>query len=305
MNKILITGNRGFVGRAFSRLLPDEWEIYGIDIKDGCDCRDFFKSDDGNIIFDLVIHLAAIVGGRQMIEGNPIAVATDLSIDSEMFQWAVRTKQPRVVYFSSSAAYPIEYQTTSLHHPWYPEHRLKESDIDLNAIKNPDMSYGWAKLTGEILADYARKQGVNVHVFRPFSGYGEDQDLDYPFPSFIERTKAIIEGKLNRFAIWGDGNQVRDFIHIDDIVEGVMTAVDLDIQEPINLGSGRATSFNELAAICMGIAGVNVPIKHATDMPVGVQYRVSDNSKMLEFYQPKISLEEGIRRSLYGNKEPQ
>lgn len=302
MNKyknILITGGEGFVGRAFQRWFKGNYKstVYAITINDiklgHHDCRYVFANSTEQ--YDLVIHLAAIVGGRQMIEGNPIAVATDLSIDSEMFNWAVRTKQPRVVYFSSSAAYPTSLQDSVEH-----SSPLIESDIDFesNIIIKPDMSYGWAKLTGEMLAEYARKQGVNVHVFRPFSGYGEDQDLDYPFPSFIKR----IKDKVSEFEIWGDGNQVRDFIHIDDIVEAVMTAVNMDIQEPVNLGSGIATSFNELAAICMSIGGHEVPIKHLEGNPVGVQYRVSDNSKMLEFYQPKITLEQGIMRALRHGK---
>ena len=93
--RILITGHCGFVGRAFRRYFDGaRHEIAGIDIKEGNDARDFFKIDDRR--FDLVVHLAAIVGGRLTIEGNPISVATDLSIDAEMFNWAVRTGQPRL-----------------------------------------------------------------------------------------------------------------------------------------------------------------------------------------------------------------
>ena len=289
--KYLLTGSSGFVAKHFIKYfesLDEPCEIDCVDIKDGNDCRDFFK--DSTKKYDLVIHLAAIVGGRTMIEGNPIAVATDLSIDAEFFNWCVKTKQKRVVYYSSSAAYPIVLQDAP--------YRLFEGDISLDAIRNPDMSYGWAKLSGEMLAEYARKAGVNVHVFRPFSGYGEDQDLDYPFPSFIERAKKIRRGKLNRFEIWGTGMQVRDFIHIDDVVAATMKAVELDIQEPINLGNGRPTSFLELADMCMQIAGKKVPKKTDETKPIGVLYRCSDNTKMLQFYQPKISLEEGIARAL-------
>jgi len=207
---ILITGHKGFCGRHFTQFLK-EHEITGVDLKDGQDCRDFFKTSTQK--FDLVIHLAAIVGGRETIEGQPLSVATELSIDAEMFNWAVHTKQPRLVYYSSSAAYPIKLQESA--------YKLKESDIDLENVHNPDFSYGWAKLTGEILAKYARAHGVAVHVLRPFSGYGEDQDLTYPFPSFIQRIKS----NENPFTIWGDGNQVRDFIHIDDIVAATMKVV--------------------------------------------------------------------------------
>lgn len=283
--KVLITGHKGFVGKSFVARLKGN-KITGVDIKDGKDCRDFFRSN--NEVFDLVIHLAAIVGGRETIEGQPISVATDLSIDSEMFNWALNTRQKKIIYYSSSAAYPIELQKKA--------YKLKESDIDFDMIKNPDFTYGWSKLTGEMLANFVRQQGVNVYVFRPFSGYGEDQDLTYPFPSFIKR----IKDKENPFTIWGDGNQVRDFIHIDDIVEATLKAVELDIQVPINLGWARPTSFNELAQIMFNVAGVKKSprINHRLDKPIGVDYRCSNNDKMLSFYKPTISLEEGIDRSL-------
>ena len=138
--RILITGHKGFVGGYFMRKYAQH-DIVGIDLKEGNDCRDFFKTD--NSYFDMVIHLAAIVGGRMTIEGNPLSVATDLSIDAEMFNWAMRTRPGRVVYFSSSAAYPTKFQTGS--NP----SRLSEQMLDLYAVSNPDLTYGWAKLTGE------------------------------------------------------------------------------------------------------------------------------------------------------------
>lgn len=293
--KILITGHKGFVGKHFVSKLQADNEIIGFDIKDGIenDCRNFFREQcqsSDPIHFDLIIHLAAIVGGRETIENEPLSVATDLSVDAEMFNWALKTKQGKIIYYSSSAAYPTMYQERGTHF------KLKESDINLSDVHNPDFTYGWTKLTGEILASFARKQGLNVYVFRPFSGYGEDQDLTYPFPSFIKRIKE----KQNPFEIWGDGKQVRDFIHIDDIVEATLKAVELDIQKPINLGWGRATSFNELAKIMFDVAGFIVApqIKNRIEKPVGVDYRCSDNTFMLSFYQPKITLEEGIKRSL-------
>jgi len=279
--KILITGDAGFVGRAFHRYLEGKGhDITGVDIANGIDARDFFRKDETR--FDLVIHLAAVVGGRKMIEGAPLALAVDLAIDAEMFGWALRTKPGRIVYFSSSAAYPIEYQNGQ-------SRRLHEIDIDLEHIHTPDMTYGWAKLTGEMLAVHARAQGQIVHVFRPFSGYGADQALDYPFPSFIDRAKR----KADPFQIWGDGEQVRDFIHIDDIVGAVFVGIEAGI-ETVNLCSGRATSFNELAALVTAAVGYSPEFGHLESAPVGVTYRVGDSTLMNTFYTPKISLEEGI-----------
>jgi len=282
---ILITGHKGFVGKYFTKKY-DSHNILGIDIKDGNDARDFFKID--NTSFDLVIHLAAIVGGRQTIENNPISVAVDLSIDSEFFGWCLRSKPKHVLYFSSSAAYPIEYQYSNS------GIKLKENMIDLDNIKSPDLTYGWAKLTGEYLSKFIVKEGVNTTVFRPFSGYGTDQDLTYPFPSFIERGV----NRNDPFKIWGDGTQVRDFIHINDIVDAVDECVKNKIYGTFNLGTGIPTSFNDLYELITKQQKYNPKIEYIKTAPTGVMYRVCDPSLMMEFYKPKISIEEGVYNAI-------
>ena len=286
--KILITGDEGFVGTNFKKHLDSKRNsITGIDIKSGVDARDFFAKDDTK--FDVVIHLAAIVGGRATIEGNPLAVAADLAIDADLFQWALRTRPNHIVYFSSSAAYPIYLQRAEY------KQRLKEWDINLDHIRTPDFTYGWAKLSGEMLASYARAEGLKVSVLRPFSGYGSDQSLDYPFPSFIKRGKE----KSDPFDVWGRGTQVRDFIHIEDVVRATFEAITNDVTVA-NLCTGRATSFIELAELVMMQAGYLAPIRTNPKAPVGVAYRVGDPNKMLGFYEPRISLEEGIARAFAG-----
>src|SRR4030042_1384132 len=127
--------------------------------------------------FGDALHVAAIVGGRAKIEGDPIAVALDLSIDAEFFYWIVSAKPERVLYPSSSAAYPIDLQRegTAI--------ALSESDINIigDRLGKPDFTYGWTKMTGEYLAHIAAKHyGISIVCIRPFSGYGEDQDLSYP-----------------------------------------------------------------------------------------------------------------------------
>ena len=286
--KILITGHRGFVGYHFLEKYKNE-DVYGVDIKDGNDARDFFKLDNEKS-FDVVIHLAAVVGGRQTIENSPISVAVDLSIDSEFFSWCLRNKPKHIIYFSSSAAYPIEYQYTNS------QIRLKESMINLDNIKSPDLTYGWAKLTGEYLAKFVSQAGINTTIFRPFSGYGTNQDLTYPFPSFIDRASR----RLDPFNIWGDGNQVRDFIHIKDIIDAVDVCIKEKIYGTFNLGSGNATSFNELCDLVCKICKYNPRVEHLKAQPTGVMYRVCDPSEMLKFYTPKISLETGIEMALKG-----
>ena len=277
--KVLITGHKGFVGRYFwEKLDTVENQLHGIDKSEGNDCRKYFETFEDS--YDLVIHLAAVVGGRETIEGRPLAVADNFAIDSAFFQWCIKTKPKKVVYFSSSACYPIEYQKEGQ------QRLLREDMIDLNSIRNPDLTYGWSKLVGEYLGSFLD----NVFVFRPFSGYGTDQDLNYPFPMYIKRAME----KSTPFEVWGPGTQTRDFIHIRDIVEAVLLSVELEVKGPVNLGWARATSFVDLAEQVSKQNGYSPPIVTRPDKPIGCMHRVSDNSKLLEFYTPKITLEEGI-----------
>lgn len=293
--KILITGSSGFVGKHFVKKLQGH-DLTLIDIKEGNDAGEFFRTNDDH--FDLVIHLAATVGGRKTIDLAPHRLFNNFSLDSELFQWALKTKPDRIVYYSSSAAYPMRLQgdwEVDAHEGMINRRALEESDIDLDEVDSPDPSvYGWSKLTGEQLARWASRQGLNIWVFRPFSGYSETQDLDYPFPSFIARAKR----KDNPFEIWGDGNQVRDWIHIDDIVNATLTAVEVSEPITVNLCTGRATTFNEFARIVTKMAGYDAELAHDLSAPVGVRVRIGHPAKMLQFYEPKISLEEGIARAL-------
>ena len=192
--KILITGGLGFVGRHFALkfLETDENEVLLVDnmysglpldrwymqpryldrltIVQG-DLRTWIKNKRNiSSNFDLVVHCAAIVGGRLNIDGDPLAVATDLAIDAELFNWIVREKfLPKLIYFSSSAAYPVDLQTEACNCD------LSESLLTFNTsrIGMPDMTYGFAKLAGEYLAKFAaEKYGLNVKIYRPFGGYG-------------------------------------------------------------------------------------------------------------------------------------
>jgi len=290
--RILLTGASGFVGRHLDQVLRDRGDdVLAIDlyptpmVRSG-DALDFFRRDDRR--FDLAIHCAAVVGGRASIDGSPLGVATNLGLDAWYFRWLIRTGTPRAVFFSSSAAYPVDLQQPG------DIHRLTEDDIDLDLISRPDNTYGIAKVVGEQLAAVAEAEGCRVHVLRPFSGYGEDQDDCYPFPAFIRRAKE----RQDPFEVWGDGGSTRDWIHVDDIVGATLAAIDHDVTGPVNLGWGRATSFDQLAGYVTQAAGYSPRIKHLPGAPQGVHHRVSDPSRMLGFYSPQVTLEEGIRRAL-------
>jgi len=241
--------------------------------------------------FSDVFHFAAIVGGRLKIEGDPMMVALDLSIDAEFFYWITQHKPERVLYPSSSAAYPVSLQTTKA------AIALSEGDIDFNKnLGTPDMTYGWSKLTGEFLAQIAaRHYGVKVVCIRPFSGYGEDQDLSYPVPAIAARAAK----RENPFEVWGSGKQGRDFVHIDDIIDFIFILLDnVNDGSAYNIGSGQLTSFLELIDLFADIAGYNPTIKPLLDKPVGVHSRYSNMDFVHEKFgwKPKISLREGMER---------
>ena len=237
-----------------------------------------------------VFHFAAIVGGRAKIDGDPMMVALDLAIDAEMFYWAVNYKPERLLYPSSSAAYPVDLQTVD------GAIALKESDIDFKRMGEPDMTYGWSKLTGEFLAKIAASHyGLKVTCIRPFSGYGEDQDLTYPVPAIAARAAR----KEDPFEVWGSGHQGRDFVHIDDVIDCILLAMDhIHDGTAINIGMGKLTSFREIIQLFCQFAGYEPTIKPLLDKPVGVHSRYCDMTFVEEKlgWKAKISTEEGMRR---------
>lgn len=316
--KILITGGAGFVGRHFTKFFLDKgYEVKIIDNifhKTGSidvdkkwplfdprdyknfkfekiDCRDWFKQNS-NDYFDYVLHLAAIVGGREMIENNPIAVADDLSIDAQFWNWAIKSKPKKIVQFSSSASYPVSLQKKGNFR------LLKEDDISFKKnIGTPDMTYGWSKLTCEFLGKIAfEKYGLKSVVYRPFSGYGEDQDINYPFPNLCKNIFELKKGK--NIKIWGSGKQKRDFIHISDCVRGVIDTMDnIDNGDAINLSTGIYTDFISFVEMGLNLTNKNANIEVSFDKPEGVFARGGDTTKQKAFgFSYRINLKDGLRK---------
>ena len=322
--KVLIFGGAGFVGRHYTEhflnkksyveivdniaplsggLNPKKWKLFNpYKFKKKFkfihkDCRNYFK-EKLNKKFDLVINLAAIVGGREVIEYNPLAVAEDLEIDTAFWRWAVKNKKKinHIITYSSSAAYPINLQKKNNFR------LLKESDIDFSKqyLGKPDLSYGWAKLNNEYLALLAfEKYGIKNTVFRPFSGYGSDQDLNYPFPSIIKR--ALEHDNNKDFIVWGTGLQSRDFIHIKDVVRGsLIISKKIKNGKAVNLSNGNFLNFISLAKLILNLLGKkNIKVFGNSNKPEGVFARGGSVSlqKKLGFV-PKISINDGIEMAI-------
>ena len=270
------------------------------------DVRDFFRemtpTDNPTLYaslnimpdrFDRAFHFAAVVGGRVKIEGDPLAVALDLAIDAEFFSWAIKARPRQILYASSSAAYPIDLQGEEY------AIALKESSVNFDGTLGiPDMTYGWSKLTGEYLSRIAASSyGLSVACVRPFSGYGEDQEPEYPIPAIAGRAA----NREEPLTIWGSGNQGRDFVHIDDCVDAMCLAIEkISDGSAVNIGSGKLTTFREVAQLYADIVGYSPEIVALSDKPEGVHARYADTSLSKEVlgWEPKISLREGLERVL-------
>jgi UDP-glucose 4-epimerase len=311
--KILISGAAGFLGRNFAKFYDTEDNMidavdnmqnphsvmpelkYGWTYHD--DIRNFigYFSTSRDKVYDLFFHFAAPVGGREKIQNDPLYNAESLAIDSDVFRWAIG-RVDKMVYPSSAAVYPVDLQTD------YPKFKMLESYFRpwASTWNDPDMMYGFTKLVGEYVGWNASMKGLKVKVIRPFSGYGEGQSQEYPFPSLMRR----IVSREDPITIWGDGNQVRDFIHVDDVVKMtdkfINTHNDLGY-DMINLSSGVGTSFNELVDMALDIEGWQPSsIKYYSDKPVGVMHRVGDTAlQETRGLTPIVTLEDGIRRMLY------
>jgi nucleoside-diphosphate-sugar epimerase len=305
--RVLITGAAGFLGRHFAQHhLYLDHEVTAVDDMSSPYAHWGFgpgllKTDAADYLgriaypkYDIVYHFAAPVGGREKIEGDPLFNADSLRLDAALFRWAAKAKPKVIVYPSSSAVYGTELQGEGAHRP------LAEATCGPDRLRwlPPDEMYGFTKMAGEYLAWKAAKYGVNTLCIRPFSGYGEDQSLEYPVPSIIARVRA----REDPLIVWGPGTQTRDFIHVDDVVGATLARVKSGIEgyQTMNIGWGRQWSFNDLAWLACDIAGHKAKIVNLPDKPFGVMHRYCDPARMRTYYVPKVDLADGIARMLRG-----
>lgn len=292
MKKALVTGSLGFVGRHMCQHLQSEgFETTEIDVSE--DALAFFQFGSSQTRYDLVVHAAAAAPHRKAIDTQLSNFSYNVMLDSAMFNWAMYTKQRHVVYLSSSAVYPAFLQNgthlvSSADYDW----RLTEGQTE--PIEEPADVYGLTKLFGERLARTAMVAGVDVTIVRPFSGYGEDQSEDFPFRAFIERARR----REDPFTIWGHAGQIRDWIHIDDIVKGIMALVEANVRMPVNLCTGTGTSMLDMVGLVTMFAGYNPIVQVDEAAPMGVFYRVGNPKLLNQFYRPTVSIDEGIKRAL-------
>ena len=327
----LVLGAGGFIGNHLvNRLKREGYWVRGVDIKRTeysdtvadeflvTDLRDFktcervirFTSTCGNYYdkvpdrfvtsFDEVYQLAADMGGAGYIftgdnDANVMHNSATINLNILEAQHQLNkhtdTNKTKIFYSSSACIYPAHNQTD-------PANPNCSEDSAYPA--NPDSEYGWEKLFSERLYfAYNRNHGIPVRVARFHNIFGPLGAWD----GGKEKAPAAVCRKVARASdgdeveVWGDGEQTRSFLYIDECIEGARKLMDSDFTGPVNIGSEEMVTINQLVAIVSKIAGKNIGIKHIAG-PLGVRGRKSDNKLIMEKlnWAPSNPLQDGLAK---------
>jgi GDP-D-mannose 3',5'-epimerase len=306
MKKVLICGAGGFIGTHLTRYLRGKGSfVVGVDLKlpefgetaanefhladlrDPRYCSSIFQTE-----FDEIYQLAADMGGAGYIftgAHDADIVSNSMQINLNVLRCCCNFPKAKIFFSSSACIYPKYNQED----PFNPKCTETEA-----YPASPDSEYGWEKLMSERLyASYARNYGLNVRIARFHNVFGPEgtwQGGKEKAPAAICRKICKVED--NEFIeIWGDGEQTRSFLYIDECLEGIARLMASDYTWPLNIGSDQMVSVNKLVHIVSGIAGKKINIRHVPG-PIGVKARTSDNSLINQVlgWRPTLPLEEGL-----------
>jgi GDP-D-mannose 3',5'-epimerase len=303
-SRVLVTGAGGFIGHYLVTYLKERgYWVRGVDLK----YPEFTTTDaDEFEILDLrrwdaclqavrgvdqVYALAADMGGMGFISSNHATILRNNALINLHTIDAARLEGvERYLYSSSACIYPEHLQLDTDVKP------LREEDA---YPAKPQDAYGWEKLVSERLCEYyfgefgLETRTVRFHnIYGPYGTYDGGREK---VPAALCRKIALVDDG-GEIEMWGDGEQTRSFCHVDDCVEGIYRLMQSHHRDPLNLGTDRMVSINELARIILEISGKsNVSIRHI-DGPQGVRGRNSDNSRLRQVlgWEPGITLEGGL-----------
>ena len=307
MKRALVTGAGGFIGSHLVKFLKARgYWVRGVDIKQPewepsaadsfivADLRNADKARQalGEWMWDEVYALAADMGGMGFISSHHAQILRNNAlININTLDAAHASGARRYLYTSSACVYP-EYRQTETDVAG-----LKESDAWPAA---PQDAYGLEKLvTEELCKHYRRDYGLETRIARLHNVYGPlgtwVGGREKAPAAFCRKVAVAKRHNQDHIDLWGDGEQTRSFCWIGDCVEGLYRLMQSDYTEPLNIGSDRLISMNDLARLVMDAAGVTLAIRHV-DGPQGVRGRNSDNTliKQVLGWEPSTPLETGI-----------
>ena len=310
--KSLVTGAGGFIGgHLVARLISEGHEVRAVDCKPldqwyqvhtGAenvqgDCSLLETAREVTRGMQHVYNLAADMGGMGFIENNKALCMLTVLTSTHMLVAARDAGAERFFYSSPACVYAADHQTST------DVVALKEEDA---YPAQPEDGYGWEKLfTERMCRHFQEDYGLQTRVARFHNVYGPEGTWDggrEKAPAALCRkfAHASLTGDLD-LEIWGDGEQTRSFMYIDDCVRGILDIMNGDSAEPVNLGSAELVSINQMADLLEQISGTVVNRKYKLDAPQGVRGRNSDNTLFRATYgwEPSISLHDGLEQT-YG-----
>ncbi len=244
---------------------------------------------------DRVFNLAADMGGMGFIETHRADCMLSVLVNTNLLLAARDAGVERYFFASSACVYPQEKQRRPDATP------LREPDA---YPADPEDGYGWEKLFSERMCRHFREDfGVRTRIARYHNVYGPHGTWDggrEKAPAAICRKIALAKATgHHEITIWGDGEQARSFLYIDDCITGTLRLVASDVDEPLNVGSAELVTINELVSLVERIAGIRVCRRYDLTAPAGVRGRNSDNTLIRERlgWAPAIRLEDGLAQT--------
>jgi nucleoside-diphosphate-sugar epimerase len=309
MRLALVCGAGGFIGsHLVKRLKAEDFWVRGVDLKYSRfseTLADYFivgDLRDATVAraavdrrFDEIYQLAADMGGAGYIftgENDAAVMHNSAQINLNVLE-AIRQRNCKRVFYSSSACIYPEHKQLDPNNPGLREHDAYPA--------HPDSEYGWEKLFSERLyMAYARNFGIQPRIARYHNIFGPEgawNDGKEKAPAAICRKVSMaVEG--GRVEIWGDGEQTRSFLYIDECLEGTTRLMRSTCEEPLNIGSDEMVSINALVRMTADVARKQIDIVHVPG-PLGVRGRTSHNARIAERlgWRPRQPLVEGIRKT--------
>lgn len=311
MSRLAIVGGAGgFIGgHLVSHLLEEGFQVRGVDVKP---FDEWYQVHEGaeNLIRNLelrdaceevcdgasdIYNLACDMGGMGFIENNKALCMLSVLINTHMLMAAKECKADRFFYSSSACVYNADKQRDANVTP------LKEEDA---YPAMPEDGYGWEKLFSERMCrHFSEDYGLKTRVARFHNVYGPHGTWDggrEKAPAAICRKviDAVYTGH-GEIEIWGDGNQTRSFMYIDDCIKGIREITEQGVPEPINLGSNELVTINQLVDIAEEISGTKLKRNYKLDAPKGVNGRNSDNTLIEKYlgWAPSVRLRDGLEKT--------